>query len=254
MAKELPKKQLQPEDRARLDGAMTDLEAKVAQNPSDDTLVDILLTLQESYLPEKDGIGNYTDCQKEIFHRVTETDLRDLSETPDLLKGHIKTCKDIFDEHDIYSRNNILQVYLGKVNKINDVVTNCVYRLGIFTEKRAISKLCLTCFKVQILPATFYSLMKTCMLLKYIEFPRDNFRKCMVELRDYSPYAYKGVIYCESEEEAEKCSEIVQEALKAAGVTDVVYELSHGCTEFGMAYPGYKYSPEGRHRWFRRPK
>ena len=75
----------------------------------------------------------------------------------------------------------------------------------------------------------------------------------MIEMREAVPFPYKGYIFCESEDEANFCLEEVQKSLQAWQVSNVRCGLSHGCSEYGLKYPKFKYSSDGAHHSFERP-
>ena len=64
----------------------------------------------------------------------------------------------------------------------------------------------------------------------------------MVEIREEVPFPYKGYVYCQSEAEAKHCLEMTERALRSSGVSNVIIGLSHGCSEYGLRYPEWKYS------------
>ena len=64
-----------------------------------------------------------------------------------------------------------------------------------------IPKYCFDCFKIQIEPKSVVDLIKLFFIFDTFKFPKNNWRKCMVELREGVPGTYKGFIYCSSVEE-----------------------------------------------------
>ena len=71
----------------------------------------------------------------------------------------------------------------------------------------------------------------------------------MVELREYVKFPYKGYIFCDSEEMAQKELAKLQNILETTGVS-AISKVSHGCSEFGYEYPEFKYSEGGEHQKF----
>ena len=212
-----------------------------------------LVTLLESYQPEGDGIGAYSDCQNAIFRQVPEADLRQTLNNPGALQDSLNRCVKLLAEHKINPACNIFQVFLGNNHTIQGVIADCGFRKALFDEKAVISADCVDCYKVQILPLTFASLMQLHVLLKYIKLPRDNFCKSMIETREEVPNPYKGYIFCQSEDEANVCADLLRQALEQAEIKDIGFGLSHGCSEFSLAFPKFKYASDGSHRTFERP-
>ncbi len=246
-------KDLKPEQRAQLDAYLADLEQKIVREPGNLANVNVMVTLLESYQPQTSGVGAYSDCQRLLF----ELDLslgpkRDLSKAEPLREALSSAAK-LLDDHSINPSLNVYQAFIGKMHYINGVYSDCAQRLALFNKESVISKLCTDCYKVQVLPLNFMALLQTHFVLRHLELPRDNFRKSMIELRKAVPNAYKGYIYCQSEEEATHCRGVLMDAFAAAGVTDIVCALSHGCSEYGLTYPGFKFSADGAHRDFERP-
>lgn len=249
----MQQKNLQPVDRARLDAHLTELERKIAQDPSQLRPIVSLITLLESYQPKRDGFGAYTDCQNQIFQQIPEADLRQMHATPGALENALNRCVSLLAEYNINPPCNIYQTFHGRNHYINGVVADCGLRKSLFGQKSVISVDCMDCYKVQILPLTFASLMQLYLLLKYIELPRDNLRKCMIEVREAVQSPYKGYIYCESEDEANACADLFGKALEQAEIKDIGFVLTHGCSEFSLAFPKFKYAADGSHREFERP-
>jgi hypothetical protein len=75
----------------------------------------------------------------------------------------------------------------------------------------------------------------------------------MIELREDIPYPYKAYIFCESEDEAKSCLEKLNHILQKTEISNVYCGISHGCSEYGLKYPNFKYSSDGAHRIFEGP-
>ena len=73
-----------------------------------------------------------------------------------------------------------------------------------------------------------------------LRLPKDNIRKCFIELRPGIPGTYKGLIYCSSIEEAESVFEIVKPYMQKLMLDNFDIKIKRGCTEFDLAFPGYK--------------
>lgn len=134
------------------------------------------------------------------------------------------------------------QVFSGRVLTIKGQPTYCGEKLKFFKETSVIPGLCYDCYKVQILPENLEAMFQTYFLLLALDLPGDNARKCMIELRDGIKFPYKAYIYCESLPEAKTCLAAFQQTLAEAGITGVHSKISHGCSEYGMEYPEFKYT------------
>ena len=45
-----------------------------------------------------------------------------------------------------------------------------------------------------------------------------------------------------------------EDALAALGVSNIHCGISHGCSEYGLAHPDFKFSKDGAHNKFKRPR
>ena len=82
--------------------------------------------------------------------------------------------------------------------------------------------------------------MKLFFIFDQLKLPKDNIRKCFIELRPGITGTYKGLIYCSSIEEAESTFEIVKPYMQKLILDNFDIKIKRGCTEFDLAFPGYK--------------
>jgi len=235
---------------SQFDSDIAYLEKRLDANPEDHYATVWLLRVLDYYTPSKSGLGVFSDCQREIVARYQENfwvnDLLDI----DKAAQHYHYWNSLLDSKDLHPPVLVTQLFAGQILKIHGEQTNCVLRMSLFGKDGVISRFCDDCFKVQILAEDLTSLIQTYFVLRGLELPRDNTRKCMVELRDDVPYPYKGYIFCESEEEVIYCLEAFSNALQSFGISNVHCGISHGCSEYGLKYPEYKYSSDGAHNSF----
>ena len=83
-------------------------------------------------------------------------------------------------------------------------------------------------------------LLKLYFIFDQINFPNDNIRKSFVELRPGIPGTYKGLVYCESVEEAQKIIDILEPYMTKLIEKNFNLSIKRGCTEFDIEFPGYK--------------
>lgn len=146
------------------------------------------------------------------------------------------------------------QVFSGRMLTIRGEHAHCDTRLKFFKETKVISGLCNNCYKVQVLPETLEAMFQTYFLLLNLKLPQDNARKCMIELREGIKYPYKAYIYCESVADVKSCLSAFQKLQAEAGIMAIHSKISHGCSEYGLEYPGFKFSEEPGHEAFEMPK
>tara|TARA_B100000989_G_scaffold273526_1_gene231735 strand:+ start:4842 stop:6251 length:1410 start_codon:yes stop_codon:yes gene_type:complete len=138
------------------------------------------------------------------------------------IEGNIKEV--CYDETQTYRRNAI------------DL--NCKRHHEVFNELKLIPKFCFSCFKIQIEPKSILDLIKLFFIFDNFNFENNNWRKCMIELRNGVSGVYKGFVYCSSNEEAEKILSQINPLLKKFLIFNV--KIKRGCTEFYEKFPKYK--------------
>jgi hypothetical protein len=241
-------------DSSRLDEHVARLESNLRVNPSDKRSITALIQLLDSHLPSERGLGIYSDCQRLLSSQFREnTQLSYLLE-PDELSKHYRQWVAFLESNGITIQVAQTQIFAGQVHSIGSETAYCPKYMELFKSEGVIPQICHECYKVQILPLDLTTLFQVYVILHGLELPRDNCRKCMVEVREEVPYPYKGYIYCQSEDEANNCLEAVERALRSSGISNVISGISHGCSEYGLRYPDWKYSKNGSHRLFERPE
>jgi hypothetical protein len=111
--------------------------------------------------------------------------------------------------------------------------------MAVFNAFRVIPEYCFNCYKVFIEPRTVVELMKLMMIFEQIRLKDDNTRKCIVELREQVPGAYKGFVYCRGLEEGKLLQRVFRQVVSAQVSDKIPVTLKRGCTEYGHAYPDY---------------
>lgn len=212
-----------------------------------------LLAILDRYLPDQNGIGAYTDCQRMLRSKFRENTWIEDALDPVRAAGHYRQWLEFVDSRCAIPPIAISQIFDGTDLTIHGEHTYCDQRISLFEKTKVISRICHDCFKVQVLPADLRALMQIHFVFRALALPRDNARKCMVELRENVPYPYKAYIFCESEEEAKNCLEILRNILERNEIRGAYCGLSHGCSEYGLEYPAFKYASDGGHRSFESP-
>ena len=126
---------------------------------------------------------------------------------------------------------NVTQLYRRSSRYLN-----CSRHKKIFNEFKVIPKFCFSCYKIQISVKNVISLIKLHIFFNQYNFKHNLTRKCMIELRPNIKDMYKGLIYCESLNQAE----LIKEELKDKINFDSDIHIKKGCTEFGNSYPKFK--------------
>ena len=139
-------------------------------------------------------------------------------------------------------KNNIknLSFFDSQIHRRNGYDLNCNRHHKAFNKFNIIPKYCFSCFKIQIELTAVSNLIRLFFIFDQLRLPKDNIRKCFIELRPGIPGTYKGLIYCSSIEEAESVFEIVKPYMQKLMLDNFDIKIKRGCTEFDLAFPGYK--------------
>ena len=165
-----------------------------------------------------------------------KTDISILEHISDLsLFEYLTKCNQIL-------KKNIknLSFFDSQIHRRNGYDLNCNRHHKAFNKFNIIPKYCFSCFKIQIELTTVSNLIRLFFIFDQLRLPKDNIRKCFIELRPGIPGTYKGLIYCSSIEEAESTFEIVKPYMQKLMLDNFDIKIKRGCTEFDLAFPGYK--------------
>lgn len=228
-------------------------ETGLMNRPNDLRPIRKLLQALDLQSPNTNGDGPYSKCQRALESRFRAANLSYGEIICGQLIEIINEWRTTINQFEINKNVAITQVFHGEHIKINGKHARCNEYLDFFKNNKSIVGMCFDCYKVQILPDNLIDLIKIYLIMKNISFNRDNARKCMIETREGIPYPYKGYIYCQSEEEAISCRAEFISALDTIGLSDVRCGVSHGCSEYGLEYPEFKYSADGAHHNFSQP-
>lgn len=213
----------------------------------------VLLNLLATYSEVIEPVGPFGACQKQLESYQAKVASSRILFEPSEYALAIDRYLQIVERHGIKVGIAIAQLFAAGPLTIGGALTHCDRMLQFFDADGVIPRICFDCYKVQILPASLAAMFGSCAVLLNLDLPNRNTRKSMVELRKAVKYPYKSYIYCESEEDAHLCARLLRKDLAAAGVSDVKIGISHGCSEYGNRYAGFKYAPDGSHRAFERP-
>ena len=129
---------------------------------------------------------------------------------------------------------NIIQTY-----KENETKLNCNRHHKFFNKYDLIPEYCFGCFKIQIELDNVVELIKLHIVFDNFKFKKKNIRKCMIELRPNIPGKYKGLIYCQSLQEAEEVSRNLLFVTKNNFNKKISLNIKRGCSEFSVKFPKY---------------
>jgi tetratricopeptide (TPR) repeat protein len=114
---------------------------------------------------------------------------------------------------------------------------NCTRHKSVFDTHNVIPEFCFGCYKLQIEPRNVIDLIK--LFLFFDELDLNKIRKCFVELRPDIKGFYKGLIYCDSIDDADEIAVKLRGRLRerVGGYLDL--DLKRGCSEFPLRFPEY---------------
>lgn len=115
----------------------------------------------------------------------------------------------------------------------------CERHMAIFNRHNVIPRYCFNCYKVYIEPRSVIELLKLMMVFHATPFPKDNTRKCIVELRENISGAYKGFVYCNGIDEGRELEQFTHHAVSAEISAKIPVSLKRGCTEYAITWPDY---------------
>ena len=138
----------------------------------------------------------------------------------------------------IRDNNKELTIEETQIYRKNSTNLNCKRHKEIFNKFNIIPKFCFGCFKIQIEPKNVLELFKLFFIFDKLELPKNNTRKCTIEVRPNVLGTYKGLIYCSGIDEANEILKVITPILDKF-ITGKV-KIKRGCTEYSDAFPNYK--------------
>ncbi len=193
-----------------------------------------LVTLLSNYIPKK-----------EVSHPIAEAERKIR-----VLDLKYSTSKRISDNEVIslfVQSSKILKSFKLKIDTLhsqiyrrNTIESNCRRHMGIFELHQVIPEFCFGCYKVQVEPSSFIDLMKLHVVFDKLKLEENNSRKCMVELRPEISGFYKGLVYCDSLEQANTIAEHLDHIIKENIGSQVSAKIKRGCSEYPISFPDYK--------------
>ena len=146
-----------------------------------------------------------------------------------------KSCDKIIRAQKINIEWNTSQTYRRTKRDLN-----CSRHHEVFNTFNIIPEYCFGCYKVQVQPRNVLELFKLFFIFDKLKLKNDLSRKCIVEIRPYVEGSYKGVIYCNGLEEANRTLDVLIPILNKKINKAIPSIIKRGCSEFVFSYPEYK--------------
>ena len=146
--------------------------------------------------------------------------------------SYIKKLLECFPADKKEFRTSLSQIYRRSGRDLN-----CDRHMSVFDTHGVIPEFCFGCYKLQIEPKNVIDLVK--LFLFFDEIDLKKIRKCFVELRPEIPGFYKGLIYCDSVDDADEIASRLRPRLRKQVGDYLNLDLKRGCSEYSLRYPEY---------------
>ncbi|MCW8914715.1 MAG: tetratricopeptide repeat protein [Magnetovibrio sp.] len=219
--------------RGELDQAIEFVEQTLKTAPGEPLILDLLAELLNHHDPRVESNGNLVLAHKAL-QAVHFEHIDDMPITDEMVVNLYKQGENILDQYDVLPLTQVSQLWRGEMSKLN-----CPRHMKVFRNFNAIPEFCFDCFKLSVTVPSVMDLFKLAWVFDGIKLPHDNTRKCHIELRAQVKGAYKGLIYCDSFEEAQQLQQRLQNVLDVKITSNIDVDLKRGCSEFPLAYPEY---------------
>tara|TARA_B110000003_G_scaffold276501_1_gene323346 strand:+ start:2943 stop:4259 length:1317 start_codon:yes stop_codon:yes gene_type:complete len=193
-----------------------------------------LITLFNLIRPNNVNDHPLIDINNEISKIGSNYQIQDLNKIENI-KKILQKSNNIIKTFDNSLFINETQIY-----RKNSTNLNCKRHFRIFNKFKIIPRFCFSCYKVQINLENIVDLIKLYFLFDNLNLENNNIRKCIVEMRTNIKGNYKGYIYCNGLEEAEKILEKIKRKLYLAEIKNTKITIKHGCSEYYKLYPKYE--------------
>ena len=217
----------------RLEEALASYEQAIASKPGYAIANLSLLQLLTCYNSQKKSSLPIINADQEIKEiELSEESARVLSD--DKIIDLFHKSSNIIEKYALDLSTNLSQAY-----RRNSVDLNCRRHKQIFKIFSIIPEFCFGCYKVQIEPQSIIELIKLFVLFDQIKLPKNNTRKCMIEMRSKVSGFYKGLIYCTGLEEANQIADYLDMVVKERFGFKLPLVVKRGCAEYPEAFPDY---------------
>ena len=143
--------------------------------------------------------------------------------------------------------DNIIKTYEKEFNyketqiyRKNSIDLNCKRHFKVFNEFNIIPKYCFACYKIQITLRNVVDLIRLFFIFDNLSLEKNNIRKCIIETRVNISGNYKGYIYCDGIDEAQKIFDKISEITNKNKFERIKIVIKHGCSEFYESYPNFE--------------
>ena len=168
---------------------------------------------------------------KKIDNKITNKNSIKLEHIKDILKK----SDDIIQTYQKEFNYSETQIY-----RKNSTNLDCKRHFKVFNEFNIIPKYCFACYKIQITLGNVVDLIRLYFVFDNLLLEKNNIRKCITEIRPNISGNYKGYIYCDGIDEAQKIFDKISEITNKIKFEKIKIIIKHGCSEFYVSYPNYE--------------
>ena len=220
-------------DLGDLDGAVKNYCKAIEIDPKNNTAITNIIQILKYINPPNPKINFLTNINNKIQNIKIPFDKEEITDE-DVIQFY-KKCKNLLDKN--LSQFKFYDTQIWRSNNIN---LRCDRHFDVFNQFKVIPEYCFGCYKVQIEINSILDFLKLYFVFDNIDLPKNNSRKCMIELREIAGGTYKGLIFCAGYENAKDTKNILTKILNKKIKNELKVEVKRGCTEYGIEYPDYK--------------
>lgn len=152
-----------------------------------------------------------------------------------IIRTFFSNCLSIINQSNV----SLFNLPKTQIFRTNNNALNCGRHMSLFKKEKIIPEFCFGCFKVQVEPINVVDLIKLHFLFDEIVLRNNNSRKCMIETRPDVKGFYKGLIYCNSFDEASEISHHLNSLLAEKISHELKSFVKRGCSEYAAIYPQF---------------
>ncbi len=221
-------------DLGRWEEAAENYSKALELNSKNTEAYENLIKLLTFYNPKKVN-SNLTIVSNQELQSIKYNYKSDKKITDNDISNFFKNCSKIILKNEKKINFNYSQIY-----RRNTIDLNCDRHFKVFNSFNIIPKYCFGCYKVQVEPKTVIELFKLYFVFDQLKLPKNNTRKCLVELRPGIPGTYKGLVYCFNLKEANEIFNTLKKIIKITISDEIQIKIRRGCSEFAISHPDYK--------------
>lgn len=202
-------------------------------DPNNNIIKKNLINILNYYQPKEVNNNSIIEANYKINQICEKNKINDFNDN-NKIKKILSESDQIINKFGANLNFNETQIF-----RQNSKNLNCIRHFKVFNKFKIIPKYCFSCYKIQINLFNVLDLIKLNFSFNSLYLEKNNIRKCMIELRPNIPGNYKGLIYCQSLEEAEEVSRNLLSVTKNNFNKKIRLIIKRGCSEFSIKFPKY---------------